>query len=119
MHDSALDPPFCAGHSGLHLRPSQMYKARSMAAGFSTNRTVLSTHSTTACVSSSTTNIPLSESPGKGVANYIFAFEAENEVMIGKGQDYITAHQAWACNRSGTIKSELGSNSGVSFHHHQ
>lgn len=33
--------------------------------------------------------------PWKELSDYIFAFEAENEAMIGKGEDYITAHQGW------------------------
>jgi mannan endo-1,4-beta-mannosidase len=49
----------------------------------------------------------------KDLSQYIFAFEAENEAMIGNGQDYIAAHQYWQCDRAKTIKSVLGSNSGI------
>jgi len=49
----------------------------------------------------------------KDLSEYIFAFEAENEAMIGKGADYIAAHQNWQCDRAQTIKSVLGSNSGI------
>ncbi len=33
--------------------------------------------------------------------------------MIGKGADYIAAHQSWQCDRAATIKGALGSNSGI------
>lgn len=49
----------------------------------------------------------------KDLKDYIFAFEAQNEAMIGKGQDYIASHQYWQCDRAQTIKSVLGSNSGI------
>jgi len=49
----------------------------------------------------------------KDLSQYIFAFEAENEAMIGNGQDYISAHQYWQCDRATTIKSVLGTNSGI------
>jgi len=49
----------------------------------------------------------------KDLPAYIFAFEAENEAMIGKGSDYITAHQYWQCDRAATIKGVLGANSGI------
>ncbi|KZS89755.1 glycoside hydrolase family 5 protein [Sistotremastrum niveocremeum HHB9708] len=51
--------------------------------------------------------------PWSQLPQYIFAFEAENEAMIGKGLDYITAHQQWQCDRATTIKNVLGSNSGI------
>lgn len=44
----------------------------------------------------------------KDLSDYIFAFEAENEAMIGKGSDYIAAHQGWQCDRAKTIRSVLG-----------
>jgi len=49
----------------------------------------------------------------KDLSKYIFAFEAENEAMIGQGAPYIAAHQNWQCDRAKTIKSVLGSNSGI------
>jgi len=49
----------------------------------------------------------------KDLSKYIFAFEAENEAMIGNGQDYIAAHQYWQCDRAKTIKAALGSSSGI------
>eukprot|EP01121_Diplochlamys_sp_Union-15-3_P018219 TRINITY_DN65_c0_g1_i1.p1 TRINITY_DN65_c0_g1~~TRINITY_DN65_c0_g1_i1.p1 ORF type:complete len:363 (-),score=44.05 TRINITY_DN65_c0_g1_i1:119-1207(-) len=49
----------------------------------------------------------------KDLSEYIFAFEAENEAMIGKGADYIAAHQYWQCDRAATIKSVIGENSGI------
>eukprot|EP01089_Gocevia_fonbrunei_P016590 TRINITY_DN5181_c0_g1_i1.p1 TRINITY_DN5181_c0_g1~~TRINITY_DN5181_c0_g1_i1.p1 ORF type:complete len:267 (+),score=56.87 TRINITY_DN5181_c0_g1_i1:297-1097(+) len=49
----------------------------------------------------------------KDLKDYIFAFEAENEAMIGKGSDYIASHQYWQCDRAKTIKSVLGANSGI------
>jgi len=49
----------------------------------------------------------------KDLSKYIFAFEAQNEAMIGKGADYIASHQSWQCDRAKTIKSVLGSNSGI------
>ncbi|KAH9933245.1 glycoside hydrolase [Epithele typhae] len=51
--------------------------------------------------------------PWKELRDYIFAFEAENEAMIGKGADYIAAHTQWQCDRAQTIKNQLGSNSGI------
>ncbi|KZS86864.1 beta-1,3-mannanase [Sistotremastrum niveocremeum HHB9708] len=51
--------------------------------------------------------------PWHQLSQYIFAFEAENEAMIGKGSDYIAAHRQWQCDRATTIKSVLGSNSGI------
>jgi len=51
--------------------------------------------------------------PWKQLKDYIFAFEAQNEAMIGKGADYITAHTQWQCDRANTIKSVLGNNSGI------
>jgi len=51
--------------------------------------------------------------PWSELSDYIFAFEAENEAMIGNGQDYIAAHQYWQCDRATTIKSVLGDNSGI------
>ncbi|KAH8118747.1 beta-1,3-mannanase [Phellopilus nigrolimitatus] len=51
--------------------------------------------------------------PWKELSGYIFAFEAENEAMIGKGAQYIADHQSWQCDRAGTIKAELGDNSGI------
>ncbi|KAH7919242.1 glycoside hydrolase family 5 protein [Leucogyrophana mollusca] len=51
--------------------------------------------------------------PWKELSDYIFAFEAENEAMIGKGQTYIQDNQAWQCDRANTIKSVLGDNSGI------
>jgi len=49
----------------------------------------------------------------KDLPQYIFAFEAENEAMIGKGADYIASHQYWQCGRAEAIKSVLGNNSGI------
>ncbi|GJE87868.1 glycoside hydrolase family 5 protein [Phanerochaete sordida] len=51
--------------------------------------------------------------PWKELSDYIFAFEAENEAMIGKGQDYIEQHQQWQCDRATTIKNELNGNTGI------
>ncbi|KAI5124677.1 hypothetical protein M0805_004285 [Coniferiporia weirii] len=51
--------------------------------------------------------------PWKELSDYIFAFEAENEAMIGKGQTYIEDNQSWQCDRATTIKNELGDNSGI------
>ncbi|KAI0809250.1 glycoside hydrolase [Irpex lacteus] len=51
--------------------------------------------------------------PWKGLNDYIFAFEAENEAMIGKGQQYIIDHQYWQCDRATTIKNELNGNTGI------
>ncbi|KAI0935851.1 hypothetical protein AcV5_004154 [Taiwanofungus camphoratus] len=45
--------------------------------------------------------------PWKELSDYIFAFEAENEAMIGKD------HQQWQCDRASTIKGQLGDNSGI------
>ncbi|KAI0771016.1 glycoside hydrolase [Trametes elegans] len=53
------------------------------------------------------------DKPWKELNEYIFGFEAENEAMIGKGQDYIQQHQQWQCDRAQTIKNQLGSNSGI------
>jgi mannan endo-1,4-beta-mannosidase len=47
--------------------------------------------------------------PWKDLSDYIFAFEAQNEAMIGKGEDYINAHTNWQCDRAKTIKTALGS----------
>jgi len=49
----------------------------------------------------------------KDLPQYIFAFEAENEAMIGNGAAYIAAHQSWQCDRAQTIKSVIGNNSGI------
>jgi len=51
--------------------------------------------------------------PWKELKEYIFAFEAENEAMIGKGADYIAAHTSWQCDRATTIKGVLGDDSGI------
>lgn len=51
--------------------------------------------------------------PWKQLNQYIFAFEAQNEAMIGNGEDYINAHLNWQCDRATTIKNTLGSSSGV------
>ncbi|PSS37153.1 hypothetical protein PHLCEN_2v1026 [Hermanssonia centrifuga] len=51
--------------------------------------------------------------PWKQLNDYIFAFEAENEAMIGKGQQYIEDHQQWQCDRANTIKNELAGNTGI------
>uniref|UniRef100_A0A6B2L8V3 mannan endo-1,4-beta-mannosidase n=1 Tax=Arcella intermedia TaxID=1963864 RepID=A0A6B2L8V3_9EUKA len=51
--------------------------------------------------------------PWKELKDYIFAFEAQNEAMIGKGSDYIAAHQYWQCDRAKTIRSVLGPSSGI------
>ncbi|KAH9846610.1 glycoside hydrolase [Lenzites betulinus] len=51
--------------------------------------------------------------PWKELNEYIFGFEAENEAMIGKGQDYIQQHQQWQCDRAKTIRGQLGDNSGI------
>ncbi|KAF8713818.1 Cellulase (glycosyl hydrolase family 5), partial [Rhizoctonia solani] len=51
--------------------------------------------------------------PWKQLNQYIFAFEAQNEAMIGKGKDYINTHMNWQCDHANTIKSTLGSNSGI------
>ncbi|TBU28380.1 glycoside hydrolase [Dichomitus squalens] len=51
--------------------------------------------------------------PWKELSDYIIGFEAENEAMIGKGEAYIQAHTSWQCDRAATIKSALGSNSGI------
>ncbi|KZV88563.1 glycoside hydrolase [Exidia glandulosa HHB12029] len=42
------------------------------------------------------------------LSDYIFAFEAQNEAMIGLGEGYIQQHQDWQCNRAKAIKSALG-----------
>jgi len=49
----------------------------------------------------------------KDLKDYIFAFEAQNEAMIGLGQDFIEQHQGWQCDRAKTIKSVLGNESGI------
>ncbi|KAH9839943.1 glycoside hydrolase [Rhodofomes roseus] len=51
--------------------------------------------------------------PWKELSDYIFGFEAENEAMIGDGQSFVEAHQQWQCDRAGTIKGQLGDNSGI------
>ncbi|EJD44896.1 glycoside hydrolase [Auricularia subglabra TFB-10046 SS5] len=51
--------------------------------------------------------------PWKELSSHIFAFEAQNEAMIGKGEDYIKAHTQWQCDRANTIRSVIGSNSGI------
>ncbi|KAI0651460.1 glycoside hydrolase [Trametes meyenii] len=51
--------------------------------------------------------------PWKELNEYIFGFEAENEAMIGKGQQYIQQHQQWQCDRAQTIRGQLGDNSGI------
>ncbi|KAG8996058.1 hypothetical protein FRB94_008579 [Tulasnella sp. JGI-2019a] len=45
--------------------------------------------------------------PWKHLSDYIFAFEAENEMAIGNGQDFIVAHSDWQCGRAQVIKAEL------------
>jgi mannan endo-1,4-beta-mannosidase len=51
--------------------------------------------------------------PWKQLSGYIFGFEAQNEAMSGNGESYIQAHTNWQCDRAKTIKTTLGSNSGV------
>lgn len=51
--------------------------------------------------------------PWKELSDYIFGFEAENEAMIGDGQDFIEDHQQWQCDRAATIKTELNGNTGI------
>ena len=45
--------------------------------------------------------------PWKSLSNYIFAFEAQNEAMIGKGHQYILDHSNWQCDRANVIKNTL------------
>jgi len=49
----------------------------------------------------------------KDLSDYIFAWEAENEAMIGLGQSFIEANQNWQCDRATFIKSVIGTNSGI------
>ncbi|KAI0916002.1 hypothetical protein AcV5_003460 [Taiwanofungus camphoratus] len=51
--------------------------------------------------------------PWKELSDYIFAFEAENKAMIGKGQQCIQGHQQWQCDWATTIKNQLGDDSGA------
>ncbi|KAH9924706.1 glycoside hydrolase [Fomitopsis serialis] len=51
--------------------------------------------------------------PWKELSDYIFAFEAENEAMIGDGESFVKANTAWQCDRAGTIKGQLGNSSGI------
>ncbi|KAH9841925.1 glycoside hydrolase family 5 protein [Rhodofomes roseus] len=51
--------------------------------------------------------------PWKELKDYVFAFEAENEAMIGNGESFVKAHQQWQCDRAGTIKGQLGNDSGI------
>lgn len=51
--------------------------------------------------------------PWKELSDYIFGFEAENEAMIGDGQSFVQDNQGWQCDRAGTIKGQLGDNSGI------
>ncbi|KAF7798608.1 hypothetical protein EIP86_009830 [Pleurotus ostreatoroseus] len=54
--------------------------------------------------------------PWKELSDYIFAFEAENEAMIGSGSDgqqFIEDHQEWQCDRATTIRNELNGNTGI------
>ncbi|KAH8120346.1 beta-1,3-mannanase [Phellopilus nigrolimitatus] len=51
--------------------------------------------------------------PWKELSDYIFAFEAQNEAMIGQGPQFISDHQSWQCDRATTIKTELGNNTGI------
>ncbi|KAH9841942.1 glycoside hydrolase [Rhodofomes roseus] len=51
--------------------------------------------------------------PWKELKDYIFGFEAENEAMIGDGESFVQAHQQWQCDRAGTIKGQLGNDSGI------
>ncbi|KAH9928591.1 glycoside hydrolase [Amylocystis lapponica] len=51
--------------------------------------------------------------PWKELSDYIFAFEPENESMIGQGQGFIQDHTSWQCDRATTVKGELGDNSGI------
>ncbi|KAH9923009.1 glycoside hydrolase [Amylocystis lapponica] len=51
--------------------------------------------------------------PWKELKDYIFAFEAQNEAMIGKGESYVQNHASWQCGRATTIKNQLGDNSGI------
>merc|ERR1712137_43638 len=50
----------------------------------------------------------------KDLPEYIFAFEAENEAMIGidtygyTGQSFIESHTAWQCDRAQAIREALG-----------
>jgi len=51
--------------------------------------------------------------PWSQCSDYIFAFEAQNEAMIGLGQGFIQGHQSWQCDRAKTIKSALNGNTGI------
>ncbi|KLO14435.1 glycoside hydrolase family 5 protein [Schizopora paradoxa] len=49
----------------------------------------------------------------KYLSPFIFAFEAENEAMIGLGQQYIVDHPQWQCDRATTIKNQLPKGSNI------
>ncbi|KAI5115894.1 hypothetical protein M0805_002469 [Coniferiporia weirii] len=51
--------------------------------------------------------------PWSDLGEYIFAFEAQNEAMIGNGQSFVEAHQSWQCDRAKAIKTALGGNSTI------
>ncbi|KAH9946937.1 glycoside hydrolase [Amylocystis lapponica] len=51
--------------------------------------------------------------PWKELKDYIFAFEAENEAMIGQGQSFVQNNAGWQCSRATTIKGQLGNDSGI------
>ncbi|KAH9936714.1 glycoside hydrolase [Amylocystis lapponica] len=51
--------------------------------------------------------------PWKELSDYVFAFEPENESMIGKGEGFVKSHTSWQCDRATTVKGELGDNSGI------
>ncbi|KAH9948649.1 glycoside hydrolase [Amylocystis lapponica] len=51
--------------------------------------------------------------PWKELKDYIFAFEAQNEAMIGEGENFVQQHASWQCGRATAIKGQLGNDSGI------
>lgn len=51
--------------------------------------------------------------PWSELSEYIFAFEAQNEAMIGLGEDFVKQHADWQCDRAKTIKQMLNGNGDV------
>ncbi|KAH9949069.1 glycoside hydrolase [Amylocystis lapponica] len=51
--------------------------------------------------------------PWKELKEYVFAFEAQNEAMIGEGETFVQQHASWQCDRATAIKGQLGNDSGI------
>jgi len=99
-------------HSFNSLQAGDVYKQRFGEQGFYTNSQATQAFDNRLRHVLSHVN-PKVGKPWSQCNDYIFAFEAENEAMIGLGQPFIQQHQGWQCDRAKTIRAALGNNHGI------